>query len=869
MGMGDGSSITLGALLVGLLQGLAANAVAGAAQAFLIGKDDTSPAGLFVRAVDEAYADSCPELNWEYDDGAVTARVALYLQNLNEKSPDLDAEQILHELVGPYFDANAVAVFWRNLQLRIMKKPPLWQCLKGLKDIEWQQRKDLFDASLRALLEERLPPNSKSAIDPTATLRKVLEGQHECLLGWFRDESLARNLLPDDKDVSEEWVFGIHQTMGVWVESRSKSEDSRDRLSPNNALDSASSDGCIEADGFAAERTQGAQVSESWDTTYANGRDESLVVVGDPGFGKTWLLHYEALRAVNAFLQRLAKVDADGQAPPLQEVSSQGEDSQSWLPVFALCRELAARTGFLVECVAAHLKDLLGLNDTEAKVLADYLRTSGMRLFLDSWDEVSQEAQRDELSKALNNWRTSADRRGCVLVSSRPTGLGDPVGLRRLQRWEIRPLTVERCLAIAELWELPQTSKEHIQHELKSSSKLGQMLRVPLVLTASCRIYHNGSENWPANTTELWDSIIENLISQRHRKDDPGSSTSHDLRMAQQVRDLACFIAWLGSGGKEGAWQASYKHECICEQAYQLFGNDPGAIVDHLLSSGLMTARGQEDKRRYEFIHRSFAEFLTARVIAMAVDGIPHRSSASGAQWQTALRDVAWQDVMSSRLWFQREWDEIVVYVGCLATSDAYLTWLLNQDPDPVLHALSIAARIAEQLPNHPITKKVEDAVLEALTPETIRFLPGAVRENLTKTPGLRLTKELLKWITKNSDSFVREKAIEALAGREGDDITDALLEVAAKDSDSSVRKKAIEALAGREGDELVKALRSFSTHLEKNDQQGAFSALAIIELVDALSHGVLSRNNLGGATRHNLFELLSLLWEVAWNQRD
>jgi hypothetical protein len=317
------------------------------------------------------------------------------------------------------------------------------------------------------------------------------------------------------------------------------------------------------------------------------------------------------------------------------------------------------------------------------------------------------------------------------------------------------------------------------------------------------------------------------------------------------------------------------------------------------VSSGLLTARGQGDERCYEFIHRSFAEFLTAQVIAMLVDGLPKGNTASGAQWETALGDITWSDVLSLRLWFQREWDEIVVYVGCLAKSDNYITWLLNQTPDPVLHALTVAARITEQLPDRPITREVENAVLEKLTPKTMLLIPAATREHLLKVPGHRLTEQLIKWAKNDSDGDVRQEAIRALAGREGKTVLDTLLEWAQNDSDSDVRQAAIEALAGREGEavlgvllkwaendsdsfvrwaaiealagregtELARALPDFKDRLEREGQETTISTQDVIELVNVLASGVLSRSNLDGTTRRDLFKSLGQLWEIAWSE--
>jgi hypothetical protein len=586
---------------------------------------------------------------------------------------------------------------------------------------------------------------------------------------------------------------------------------------------------------LAAKRANTEREAGLWDEVYGTSEDRGVVVLGDPGLGKTWLLHYEALRATRR---------------ALEELNRDGAHWSGVVPVFATCKKLAALSGSVTDRVCQHLASLeLGRQIVET-VTEAIGGPHGLRLFLDSWDEVAAPTAAEELGAELGTWLRASNRHGKLIVSSRPAGLVSPACLGGLPRWEIRPLTKGQCLDFAGLWALPPETRARMSEEFTRSTPLSQLLTVPLVLTAVCRSYRASNKPWPTNSAELWSTIIQDLLAQSHRRHDPGHVTPADHNARKQSWELARSVAWRASGEPSGGRQDTYTTNWLIDRAVELFGSGDHVVrvVEGLVGSALIS---RHEPERYEFVHRSFAEFLTATVIADLVDGRARRDD--GARWHHILQDVDWREVLGGRLWFQRNWDEIAVFTGCVATRpDVYVGWLLSQD-DFLWRPLRLALRIARQMPDsrtrelvaaadlpleiageikHALGPATPKRILEYASSET-EFLaailspPGTGKtflmehlapvmyerwameekrqQDLSCQYATAPTVDLLDQ-ARHGDPMERAAAASALASRPGDDVVQDLLALI-RDPERYVAEAAAEALRQREGAELVEAL--------------------------------------------------------------
>ncbi len=82
--------------------------------------------------------------------------------------------------------------------------------------------------------------------------------------------------------------------------------------------------------------------------------------------------------------------------------------------------------------------------------------------------------------------------------------------------------------------------------------------------------------------------------------------------------------------------------------------------------------------RHYLFLHRTFAEYLTAEHLAV-----------SGT----------WRDAVDKHQWFDPEWEQVILLLGgLLQHPEDLLDHLLDVEQDPLHHALKTAARVCGEL---------------------------------------------------------------------------------------------------------------------------------------------------------------------------
>lgn len=620
-------------------------------------------------------------------------------------------------------------------------------------------------------------------------LLRALKWQTREMLRWFGNQSLASALLGVNEDPDREWVSKIHQTMDVWLEIEGDPVPSaplRQRGHPSSHSERANL-----RDFLGRERspTSGSReelrMLERWDDLYRKLDTQNLVVIGNPGFGKTWLLHYQAMVETQDAVQTL----------------TQASSEMPRTPVFVSCRRLAATPGSALTSRLAQQFRACGLSDSEVNILETHFVQHGFRLFLDSWDEANED-EREVLSTLLGECE-SAKIPGNTLLSSRPVGLGDPAGIRGWQRCQIEPLEPSQCRNIADLWDLDPHTSQRLAREMHKRSSIGQVLRIPLVLTATCRAFRHGqSGTWPVNSRDLWDRIVEDLVQGRHRREDPANRSVKQARRHQRVASLACLVAWRCSGGADGEYTDSFSSEWLDALEGELFADGMGQVSEDLTMSGLITRRGLDE---FAFVHKSLAEYLTALAVALIIDG--PAVSACGAQWPIALGRHDWREILEDRLWFQTDWDEVVVLAGCASRSvGQYLDWLISHSPDPAFRALTVASRISAQVPGDALVRVVESRVIAALRTPVFYLLPDSVRRQLCTVPGNSLTTALLEATTNSRSPQDRAIAAEELVSRPAQSHTE-LLFTLARDEMAEIRLAAARALRDEPGTRAAEAL--------------------------------------------------------------
>jgi formylglycine-generating enzyme required for sulfatase activity len=402
-------------------------------------------------------------------------------------------------------------------------------------------------------------------------------------------------------------------------------------------------------------QSKGALPSERQVSAIAQlSRNHRLVLLGDPGSGKSTFVNFvalclagEALGHPQANLSLLtaplptdARPEIDEEAPPQPWVHG------ALLPVRIVLRDFAVR-GLPEEGVQATANHLwrFVVGELEAASLGEYaphlhkeLMGVGGLVLLDGLDEVSDaENQRIQIKQAIEDFANTFLR--ChILVTSRTYAY-------QHQDWRLNSFTatvlapfsrgqiaafVERWYAhIGELRHLQpedaQGRAELLKHAIFSSDRLRALTERPLLLTLTASLHAWRGGSLPERREELYADAVDLLLdwweSQRVTRDAHGNivltqpSLTEWLRVdREKVRALLNEVAFEAHASQPTlVGPADIAESTLVTRLLYINENEdvkPRLLVAYLSQrAGLLLPRGVKN---YTFPHRTFQEYLAA-----------------------------------------------------------------------------------------------------------------------------------------------------------------------------------------------------------------------------------------------------------------
>lgn len=375
-----------------------------------------------------------------------------------------------------------------------------------------------------------------------------------------------------------------------------------------------------------------------------------LVLLGDPGGGKTTFVNFVALCMAGEILGR-SGIGLDLLTSPLPD--DEGEDRenrQHWrhgalLPVRVVLRDFAAR-GLPKKgrATAQHLWEFLeselrkeGLGDYFPSLRGELLSPAGGLLLLDGLDEVPEaEKRRDQIREVVESFvQTLPSCR--ALVTSR-------VYAYRNQGWELQGFT-EATLApfsdgqirrFVDRWyahvaplrklapEIAEARAERLKEAIFRSERLHELAERPLLLALMASLHAWRGGNLPEGREELYAGAVDLLLhlweSQRETFDAEGRpvqqpSLAELLEVGKdKVRQVLQELAFQAHASQQDArGTADIPEERLVKRLMDLSrapGRNPNLLMDYLRErTGLLEARGEGV---YAFPHRTFQEYLSA-----------------------------------------------------------------------------------------------------------------------------------------------------------------------------------------------------------------------------------------------------------------
>jgi HEAT repeat protein len=602
------------------------------------------------------------------------------------------------------------------------------------------------------------------------------------------------------------------------------------------------------------EHLQGNGRPWSWPEVASQHR--RLVVLGDPGMGKSWLIRTETHRLCGAGLARAA-ADPSGVIIPIplrcdQLVGAPGQD-------------LADKTaGYLV---AQGLLPMRSHADLAAKV-----RAGRVVLLLDALDELTW-AQSGPVREVLQAWAEQASDGARFVITSRIAGyIGSPVP--DAYEVELLGFTSADTAAVVKAWHLPPVAAARLLDRV-SDPAVAAMARVPLLLALMCSLAAqlSADEALPRTRGQLLGRVLRWFLTRAYRSPGmPVAPTLDDIDVEGLLEILAPLAFTFAT--QPAGWVDLMPGERLLDAirtagpAFTERGRPAAEVLRELsVRAGVLVPASNPSAGRstgYLFFHRALAEYLVAHYMA-------------------ALPEPGWLAIVDQHRWFDLEWAEVIPILGerlDSAGARKLMEHLLDVDADPFHQSLLTATRVwgarpdTDQLLPAARAEEVAKQIVELFRHQTTRaavtshltlmaYLPRPLLSNLLALLGeadgkVRLAAmealrsrdepgvtEGLLGLVGDPDEDVRQALAHVLPGRKGLDVTEGIVGLIG-DSNTLVQFSAIRALAGREGLDVTESLLSL---LGDSDWIGLAAAQALAgrdgpdvteALLGLLSHRVL-----------------------------
>jgi HEAT repeat protein len=572
-------------------------------------------------------------------------------------------------------------------------------------------------------------------------------------------------------------------------------------------------------------------------------RHRHVVVLGQPGSGKTWLLRSEAHRLAVAAQRQL---DDGGMlrhiAVPL------------WVRFDELADQLtsasAAPSGGLATALLALLGTRYQLPPTVICWLTDHLAHGPCVLLLDALDEVSR-TDLARLSTALSDFAEHNPEARLVITSRLAGYTGAPLQVPNVEHVELMPFAPTDAETFINAWFPVPADAQRVRDQIRANPALQGLSRIPLLLTLLCVLATDPHESLPSRRNELYERILCRFLAREHRPEDRRPADWEINRKLELLQHIAQVFADHPGGWTDLMWPDELLDAIRASGTpYEEFlasGRDAGSLLKELsVEDGVLipASRPLDGKAvPYLFLHRTFHEYLVACHLASLV---MHQRRV----------------VIDAHLCFDYDWEQVIALLGGrLERPDVLLRELLNHEVEPfhmpLLHAGRAAAETAPGLATSEIAQ-VAERLLQLLTrswvgtPDELMAIPvlndlvrvanptaqaglyallesphaDVRRAAATALAGTTHTAALARLTDLLTDRDVRAAAARALTGTTDPRVLARLTELLT-DPDPNVRERAAEALVGTTNERALARLTERLTDPDPNVRVAAARALA------------------------------------------
>lgn len=465
------------------------------------------------------------------------------------------------------------------------------------------------------------------------------------------------------------------------------------------------------------------------------------VILGDPGFGKSWLLKYEGRKLALEEAEKLK-----GRRAEVKELT---------LPFFCRLQELAEEGKREIKDRLIELlkRDYPELTSKQIVSLFKEKRENGQLLLLfDGLDEVSYERRgvlEEKLLRFSENYPSTR-----ILIASRIVGYGRlPIplsGSDKERELELVAFNEEQMGRFVTTWFKGREEYGRILLEqIHQNPPIHGVCQIPLMLSLICLAYDKEPQKITWRRSEVYRKCLDKFLRRVWREEHPPLDSYIHAKLGA-LEDIACRLFM---EGKE-LFHLHDLEDAVKAHLRALSAADPlgkktwDELVNELTErDGVLVKAGEGENAPYLFLHLTIQEYLTACALAKKEDYLGE---------------------VKSHLWDFR-WHEVIVFLSGVLENATPLIELIDQEKDDIFATLLLLqARCVSEgqgLHEEQVAKVVRRAI--ETWNKSIRVYGEALERNAllilkVLNHGSEITENLLKSLG-DQDADVRRAAAEAL----------------------------------------------------------------------------------------------------------
>lgn len=566
---------------------------------------------------------------------------------------------------------------------------------------------------------------------------------------------------------------------------------------------------------YAAKGEKFERQQEDWKTAK---KDHSIIMVlADPGMGKSTLLKSEAVQLARQEINKLNDTKELTEEVILNIIES------LQFPLFLRLSDLIEESGEVIENVINIIKRRYpGSAEKIEFLLRDKLEKGQCLLLLDALDEVAK-GERSTLQRDLNPFINKFENK--TICTSRIVGYSS--FLNKGKEMEIVPFTEKQTEEYINVWfdnakaanviEDDSVSAKGLINEIKGKPQIQGLTQNPLLLSLVCSLYQTKGLELPARKTQVYDKAVNYMLSQWSADN---QRLINDDGWVDSKRELLEYLAYQFSCKQTEVFKTRQLRKEIDRFKKETDNSDfkdknASELLKELSEQDGILQKLSEREDQYLFLHRTFQEYLTASYINEKIE----------EDEEKGIR------LVKKKLW-QFDWHETISLVAGLMSDPIPLLEMIRQEEDDMFNTLLLLSGscLGE-------CGKISDPLVTDIVEKIIEFWRRYPQADFITSILVTLGKignekavELLITALGDANDSVRYNSADALGKIGNEQAVESLIN-ALGDSDQDIRCTATRFL-GEIGNE--KAVESLINALNNSDKRvGILTASALAKIAN------------------------------------